>query len=154
MLLMLGKGIRGGITQAVKLYAKASNKYMKDLYNTDEEGIYLQYVDVNNLYGWSMVQNLPIHGFLWKEEEDFTPEKIDGLVKKDRGYLLEVDVEYRKELHEKHNQLPFLVERMKIGMEDKLATNLNDKKGCVVHIQKTESSIKAWFEIKQGPPGY
>ena len=47
-------------------------------------------------------------GFLWKKAEDFTPEKIDELVKKDkRGYLLEVDVKYPKELHENQNELPF-----------------------------------------------
>ena len=63
MLLMFERGIRGGITQAVKRYTKANNKYMKDLYSPDEERIYLQYVDAN-LYGWAMVQNLPTHGFL------------------------------------------------------------------------------------------
>ena len=111
---MLEKGIRGGISQAVKRYAKANNKYMKDLYTPDEESIYLQYVDANNLYGWAMVQNLPTHGFLWKEAEDFTPEKI---------------------------------EKRKNGREQKLVPNLKDKKVYVVHIQKTESSIKAWFKI-------
>ena len=59
MLLMVEKGIRGGITQSVKRYAKANNKYMKDLYNPDELyhqymnyiiSIYHQYVDANNLY--------------------------------------------------------------------------------------------------------
>ena len=87
MLLMFEKGIRGGITQAVNRYAKASNKYMNDLYNPDEVSIFLQYVDINNEYGWSMINNLPTHGFLWKKGEDFTTEKIDELVKKDeRGY--------------------------------------------------------------------
>ena len=61
------KGIRGRITDAVKRYAKANNRYMKDLYNPDEESIYLQYFDANNLYGWAMVQHLPTHGFLWKK---------------------------------------------------------------------------------------
>ena len=42
MLLMVEKGIRGGITQAVKRYAKANNKYMNDLYNPDEVNIFLQ----------------------------------------------------------------------------------------------------------------
>ena len=72
---------------------------MEGLYNPDEESIYLQYLDANNLYGWAVVQNLPTHGFLWKDVEELTPEKIDELVKKDkRGYLLEVDVKFPKEL--------------------------------------------------------
>ena len=54
-------------------------------------------MDANNLYGWAMVQNLPTHGFLWKDAEDFTSAKIDELVKKDkREYLLEVNVDYPK----------------------------------------------------------
>ena len=123
---------------------------MKDLYNPDEESIYLQYLDANNLYGWAMVQNLPTHGFLWKEVEDFTPEKIDELVKKDkRGYLLEVDVEYSKELHENHNELPFLTERMKIGRVEKLVPNLKDKKGYVVHIKALDQALKHGLKLKR-----
>ena len=123
MLLTVEKGIRGGFTQTVKRYA--NNKYMKHLHNLDEKSIYLQQLDANNLYGWPMVQNLPTHRFLSKKAEDFTPEKIDEFVKKDkRGYLLEVDVEYPKELHENPNELPFLTERMKIRREGKLAPNL------------------------------
>ena len=136
MLLMVEKGIRGRITQGVKRNARANNKYMKGIYSLEEESIYLQYLDANNLYGWAMVQNLPTHGFLWKDTEDFTPEKIDELVKKDkRGYLLEVDVKYREELHKNHNELPFLVERMKIERKEKLAPNLKHKKGYVIHIK-------------------
>ena len=82
MLLMFEKGIRGGINQAVKRYAKANNNYMNDLYNTDEVSIYLQYVDINKEYGWAMIQDLPTHGFKWKKAGGFTPEKIDKLVKK------------------------------------------------------------------------
>ena len=85
ILVMFEKGIRGGITQLVKRYAKANNKYMKDLYNPDEESIYLQYLDANNLYGWAMVQKLPTHRFKWKGREDFTSKKIDKLVKKRQG---------------------------------------------------------------------
>ena len=125
MLLMVEKGIRDGITQAVKRYAKGNNKYIKDLYNSDEKSMYLQYLDANNLRRWAMVQNLPTHRFKWKNGEDFTPEKVDKLVKKDRmRYLLEVDVEYPKVLHENHNELPFLVEKMKIGREEKLVPKI------------------------------
>ena len=93
---MFEKGIPGGIPQAVKRYAKANNKYMNNLCNPDEVSLFLQYLDANNLYGWAVVQNLPIHRFKWKKTEDSTPEKIDELVKKDqRGYILEVDVSKR-----------------------------------------------------------
>ena len=83
MLLMLEKGIQDEITQAVKRYANANNKYMKNLNNPIEGSIYLQYLDASNQYGWAMTQKLPTRGFLWKKAEDFTPGKIDELVKKD-----------------------------------------------------------------------
>ena len=82
-----------------------------------------------------MIKNSPTHGFKWKKGEDFNPEKINKLIKKDkRGYLLEADLEYSKELHENHNELPFLAERMKIGREEKLVPNLKEKKEYVVQI--------------------
>ena len=106
-------------------------------------------MDANNLYGWAMVQNLPTHGFLWKEAEDFTPEKIDELVKKDkRRYPLEVDVKYPKELQENYNELPLLAERMKIGREEKLVPNLKDKKGYVVHIKALNQALKHGLKLK------
>ena len=139
----------GAITQAVKRYAKANNKCMKDLYNPDEKSIYLQYVDANNLYGWAMVQKLPTHRFKWKNGEDFTPEKIDELVKKDeRGYLSEVDVKYPKEMHKNHNELPFSVEKMKIGRVEKLVPNLKGKKGYVVYIKALDQALKHGLKLK------
>ena len=97
-----------------------------------------------------MIKNLPTHGFKWKKGEDFTTEKIDKLVKKDkRGYFLEVDVEYPKELHENHNELPFLAERMKIGREEKLVPNLKDKKGYVVHIKALDQALKHGLKLKK-----
>ena len=147
---MVEKCIQGGINQAVKRYTKANNKYMKDQYNPDEESIYLQYLDANNLCGWAMVQNLPTHRLLWKKAEEFTPEKIDELVKKDkRGYLLQVDVEYPKELHVNHNELPFLAERMKIGRGEKLVPNLKDKKGYVVQIKTLNQALKHDLKLKK-----
>ena len=150
MLLMVEKGIRGGITQAVKRYAKANNKYMPD-YDSEEVSTFLQYLDANNLYGWAMVQKLPTHGFRWvKNVEEFTPEKIAKLVKKDRkGYILEVDVDYPKELHKSHNELPFLAERMKIGKVEKLVPNLGKKKKYVVHIRALDQALKHGLVLKK-----
>ena len=147
---MFEKGIWGGITQAVKCYAKANNKYIKDLYNPDEKSMHLQYLDTNNLYGWAMVQNLPAHRFLWKKAQDLTPEQIDELVKKDkRGYLLEIDLEYPKGLHENCNGMLFLAEKMKVGREEKLAPNLKDKEGYVVHIKALDQALKHDLKLKK-----
>ena len=96
-----------------------------------------------------MVQNLPTHRFLRKKAEDFTPEKIDELDKKGkRGYLLEVNVECPKVLHENHNELPFLVERMKIGREEKLVPILKDKNGYKVQIKTLNQALKHGLKKK------
>ena len=55
MLLIVEKGTRGGICQAIQRYAKANNKYMKS-YNKDVISSHLMYLDANNLYGWAMSQ--------------------------------------------------------------------------------------------------
>ena len=47
MLLMVEKGIKGGIPHFVYRYAKANYKYMKD-YDKNKESSYIQYWDVNN----------------------------------------------------------------------------------------------------------
>ena len=62
MLLMVQKGIIGGICNTIYQYAKANNKYMKD-YDKNKESSYLRYWDVNNLYGWAMSEKLPIKKF-------------------------------------------------------------------------------------------
>ena len=64
MLLIVEKGTRGGICQAIHRYAKANNKYMKN-YNKNIESSYLMYLDANNLYRWAMSQQLPVNGFKW-----------------------------------------------------------------------------------------
>ena len=66
MLLMVEEGVRGGICHAMRTYAKANNKYMKN-YNKDEEESFLEYLDDNNLYCWAMSQKLPVDGFKWKK---------------------------------------------------------------------------------------
>ena len=62
MLLMVEKGIRGGICHSIHRFAKGKNKYMKN-YNNNEESSYIRYLDANNLYGWAMSKKLPVNAF-------------------------------------------------------------------------------------------
>ena len=71
MILMLEKGIRGGICQASHRYAKANNKYMKN-YNKNVESSYTEYLDANNLHGWAMSQKLPVNDFKWVKKEELS----------------------------------------------------------------------------------
>ena len=115
ILLMVEKGIRGGICHSIYQYAKANNKYMKD-YDKNKESSYLKYWDVNNLYGWAMSQKLPVNNFEWiKDTSQFNKDFIKNYNEEsDEGYFLEVDVQYLKNLYELRNNLSFSQERTKI----------------------------------------
>ena len=102
---------------------------MKD-YNKDKEESFSQYEDANNLYGWAMIHPLPVDGFKFvkdvsKIDEDFIKNYNED---SDKGYIFDVVVEYLKNLHDLHSDLPFLPERMKVNKCNKLACNLYDKK--------------------------
>ena len=56
MLLLVEKDIRGGICHSIYWYAKANNQCIKD-YDKNKEPSYLQYRNVNSLYGWAMCQS-------------------------------------------------------------------------------------------------
>ena len=69
VLMIVEKGIRGGMCNSVYRYAKANNKCMKN-YNKSIESWYLEYLDAHNLCGWAMSQKLPVDDFKWIEEDN------------------------------------------------------------------------------------
>ena len=113
MLLMMEDGIRGGICHSIHRYAKANNKYMKN-YNKDEESSSIQYLDANNLYGWTMSKKLPVNGFKWLDSDKINEINEDFIKNYDennhKSYIFEMDVKYPKRLHKLHSDLPFLPE--------------------------------------------
>ena len=120
---MFERGIRGGIMQSVHIWSAANNPHMGSEYNKNKSTKYLQYLDANNLYGWAMSQPLPTGGFRWvKFRKDRNPKTIieELSAKKNYGYLLEVDVRYPRELHDYHNDLPFMCAKTKINGVEKL----------------------------------
>ena len=153
MLLMVEKGIRGGICHSIHRYAKANNKYMQN-YNNNKESSYIQYLDANNLYGWAMSKKLPVNGFKWfdtsetsnKINEDFIKNCVEN---NDKGYILEVDVKYPKRLHELHSDLPFLSERMEVNKCKKLVCNLFNKKRYVIHINVLKQVLNHGLKLKK-----
>ena len=150
MLLLVLKGVRGGICHANHQYAKVNNKYMKD-YDKDKESSYLKCWDVNNLSGWAMTQKLPVNNFEWIEDTSkFNEDSIKSYNEgSDEGYFLEVDIQYPEKLHELHNDLPFLPERMKIKKVEKLVTNLHDKSEFVIHIINLKQVLNHGLSLKK-----
>ena len=144
------EGVRGGIRHSIHRYAKANNKYMKN-YNKNKESSYIQYLDANNLYGWTMSQKLPKNNFKWVEDtsrinEEFIKNYNENSYK---AYILEVDVKYPKKLHDLHSDLPFLPKRITIDKCKKLVCDLHNKKKYIVHIKSLKQALNHGFKLKR-----
>ena len=66
---------------------------MKD-YDKNKESSYIQYWDVNNVYGWSMSKKLPVNNFEWiKDTSQFNKDFIKNYNEDNgKGYFLGVDI--------------------------------------------------------------
>ena len=155
MFQFIEKGMRGGISYIANRYGKANNKYMKE-YDEKASSKYIMYLDANNLYGWAMSQYLPTGGFKWLSEKEVNLSKFDDEFEK--GLILEVDLEYPKELHDLHNDYPLAAEKIKvtenmlspyckkiaekfgvkIGLVEKLVPTLFNKERYVLHYRNLQ----------------
>ena len=70
-----------------------------------------------------MSQKLPVNNFKWIEDTSQINEKFikNYYENSKKGYILEVDVKYPKELHDLHSDLPFSPKKMKIDKCKKLS---------------------------------
>ena len=167
--LFIEKGMRGGISYVSKRYIKANNENCPD-YDKEKPEIYINYLDMNNLYGGAMSQYLPYGGFKWVKTTNETVNRI--LNKKDNslhGYFLEVDLEYLENLHIKHSDYSLEPEKIKIqdewlspycleiknendiktGAVNKLTTNLMLKNNYVVHYRNLKYYISQGLIFKK-----
>ena len=80
-----------------------------------------------------MSQKLPVNGFKWVEDlSEYDEDSIKSYSKEiNRGHSLEVNVKYPENLHNLHNDLLFLHQRIKIEKNENLAANLYDKKNIL-----------------------
>ena len=98
-----------------------------------------------------MLQNLPVNNFEWIEDtsqfnEDFIKNYNE---ESDKGHFLEVDVQYLEKLHDLHNDLPFVPERMRIEKVEKLVANLHDKAEYVLHIRNLKQELNHVLVLKR-----
>ena len=123
---------------------------MKD-YDKNKESSYLKYWDVNNLYGWAMSQKLEVNKFEWiKDVSQFNKDFIKNYSEeRNEAYILEINIQYSEKLHELHNDLPFLPERMKTEKAETLVTNLNDKTEYVIHIRNLKQALNHGLVLKK-----
>ena len=104
--LFIEKGIRGGISMISHRYAVANNPEIPD-YDASKPINWLQYLDANNLCGWTMMQPLPERNFRFLSEKEVVDFDVNvPRVEDDKGYILEVDLDYPVELHQLHNDYP------------------------------------------------
>ena len=140
MLLMIEKGIRGGISMISNRYAKANNKYMSESFNEKDPSKYIMYLDANNLYGWAMSKPLPTHGFKWMNVDELETWELHSCI-------LEVDLEYPENLHDSHNDYPLASEQIVVNKVSKLIPNLGDKKKYVLHYENLKQYLKLGLKL-------
>ena len=140
MLLMIEKGIRGGISMISTRYSKANNPYMKD-YDPSLSTKYITYLDANGLYGCAMGKPLPTHDFRWLTEEELV------LKWKDMPCILEVDMRYQKHLHKLHNDYPLAPERVTVNGVDKLIPNLSHKRKYIIHHETLKQYLSLGLKV-------
>ena len=97
------KGMRGEVSSISNRYSKANNKYLKS-YDAKQESKHFIYLDANNLHDYAMSKFLPTSGIKWIDPKEFDLNKFTSNNLK--VCVLEVDLEYPKELQESHNDYP------------------------------------------------
>ncbi|VDI38828.1 Hypothetical predicted protein [Mytilus galloprovincialis] len=111
MHLFIEKGLRGGISMISHRHAKANNKHVPN-YDQNQPINHVMYLDANNLYGWAMSQALPVEGFRWLNDSEIENLNIGDIADdSENGYILEVDLEYPRGLHDDHNEYPLAPEK-------------------------------------------
>ena len=140
MLLMIEKGIRGGVSMISNRYGKANNKYMGKSFIDTMLSKYIIYLDANNLYGWAMSKPLPTHGFKWMKVDELETWELHSCI-------LEVDLEYPKSLHDLHSDYPLAPEQIEVNKIPKLIPNLGDKKKYILHYENLKQCLRLGLKL-------
>ena len=103
MFILFEKDIKGEISYISNRYSKANTKHLKS-YDPKQEPKHIIYLDTNNLYGYAMSKFLPTDGIKLIDPKELNLNKYTS--NSSKGCILEVDLEYPKELHKLHSIIP------------------------------------------------
>ena len=155
--LLIEKGMRGGVSMVSKRYAKANTPLIEG-YDSSKPKTHILYLDANNLYGGAMSEPMPTGDFQWVADcalAQLAKYIIEHPADSREGYILEVDLEYPRELHNAHNAYPLAPERMIVKKKwmseyqrsligvthtevEKLVPNLGNKDHYVLHYRNLQ----------------
>ena len=171
MSMFFDKGLIGGISFIANQLARANHAGLGEHFDILKAISYIFMVDCNNQYGWAMSQYLPTGGFKWMDEktlvewEEFMKAQKD---EQEKGYFLEVDLEYPEELHDTHDTFPCAPEHVRIEKDmlsdyqkelgeklevkyggEKLCLTLNDKEKYVLHYRNLKQYLELGLKLKK-----
>ena len=151
--------IRGGLTNSMKKYARANNRFMKD-FDPEKEVSYIHYLDFVNLYGHCLMQPLPVGDFRWLQDKEI--DRVNSMLlsgynnykqyfnlQQDKSIILEVDLDYPTHLHDLHNQMPFCAEHIvpEKCTQAKLMCTLNSKERYVIHLKNLVQCLEQGLKL-------
>ena len=122
---------------------------------------------MNNLYSYAMSKFLPTNGFTWIDPKNFDSNKYSS--NSSKGCVLEVDIEYPKELRELHNDYPLTPDKIEIKKEmlssyqlkiadcynvsidnvKKLVPTFFDKEKYMLHYEYLQHSLRLRLKLKK-----
>ena len=126
------------------------------------------YWDANNLYGWAMIRSLPVSDFKFLSNREINNFDLNSISQNSSiGYILEVDLEYCKELYDLHSDYPLCPEKIevsydmlskycsdiankydiKVGGVKNFFLNLGDKVKYVVHYENLKYYLSLGIKL-------
>jgi hypothetical protein len=119
--LFIKKGIRGGIASIVLRHVDKMNfPAMKEAFSSEMQRKEILALDATNHYGYALSQALPIGDYQWVTDVDHFDVMTRSYSSKmeKMGYILEVDLDYPKEIHDWHDDLPLAPEKLSVPPSD------------------------------------
>ena len=114
--LYFSRGIRGGLSCVSHRLAIANNSQIPETFDPEKPQTHILYLDCNNLYGYSMMNAMPVGQFEFIDEitEELLHDVLSTSSDAEFGYVIECDLEYPAQLHDDHADYPLAPDRKSV----------------------------------------